>query len=307
MNGKAIIGVAAAAALALLVYFQFFKGASEDDTANVRASFNSFTLGLASSNPVMTQVFISQGFSDTKIGKEDFMKMLGIRRKLYNAVITSVTMQGDFSSISYNRTEVRGDDGDSLNSKINGETWIRDKEKPGMWKLYKLADNDTWFRSLEIPVKRAMVEVKKDTRVLGTLEGEQGKSAAMKPGDRYASIGRRDPFRSLVSVGGAEVEGVSVDLCEPDRPRELLEGYDLESLRLTGIVTSDKGPAALIETPDGKGYTVYSGMYLGRRCGKVMEMQSDFVQLKEKIRKPGAAPGVYSTIDTILQLRREEG
>ena len=305
MKSKVVLGAALALGILFIVYTQLFKGGGEDDAAAVRASFNSMTLGLASNNTMMTQAFISPAFSDPKVSKEDFGKIIALKRKLYNAVISSITMQGDFASITYNRTEVRGDDGETLNSKITGETWIRDKEKPGVWKLYKLAEGDKWFRTAEIPVKKEMAVAKVEQRVLGTLEGGEGKAVAMKGGERYSPQGRRDPFKSL--VGGAEGEGRTVDMCEPDRPRELLEGYDLESLRLTGIVTSTQGPAALIETPDGKGYTVYTNMYLGRRCGKVMEMQSDYIMIKEKIRKPGAAPGIFNLIDTTLQLRREEG
>ncbi|MBI4666138.1 MAG: pilus assembly protein PilP [Nitrospinae bacterium] len=308
MKGKITIAVCVAAIAGYVAYTYFFRGAAEDESANVRASFNSLSLGIASGNMQMAQSFLAPDFTDAKISKEDFLKVLAIRRKVYNARITSVTMQGDLASVSYTRTEVRGEDGEPINSKVVGETWLRDKKKPGVWKLGKLAEGDTWSRSMEIPKKATqLAQAETSQSVLGALEKGEARPTSMKPEERYNPVGRRDPFRALVAISGVEAEVIAEDLCEPDRPRELLEGFDLDSLKLAGIIETDKGPVALIETPDGKGYTVYKNMYVGKRCGKVVEMQPDFILLKEKIRKPGAAPGKFTTIDTPLQLRREEG
>ena len=307
MKPKIVIAICVVAIAAYTAYNHFARVAPGEDS-NVKTSFQTLSKGLATGNQQMAQAFISPSFSDAKISKEDFLKVIGIRRKLYTANVTGVSVQGDIALVSYSRTEIRGEDAEQINVKITGETWARDKTKPGIWKLQKLADNDTWFRTAEIPKKKVVVAVaqKKEGSVLGTLE-KGAHMTAMKRGDRYNPAGKRDPFRPLIAIGAAEAEVLAEDLCEPDRPREELEKFDLDALKLTGIIQSEKGPLALIETPDGKGYTIYMNMFLGKRCGKVSEMQGDYILLKEKILKPGGMPGKFTTIDTRMQLRREEG
>ncbi len=307
MKPRIIIALCVVAIAAYTAYNHFVRVAPGEDS-NVKLSFQTLSNGLATGNQMIVQAFISPSFSDAKISKEDFLKVLGIRRTTYNTSVTGVSVQGDIALVSYSRTEIRGDDAEPINAKITGETWAKDKTKPGVWKLQKLSDNDTWFRTADIPKKKVVVATaqKKDERVLGTLE-KGAHVTAMKKGDRYNPAGKRDPFRPLIAIGAAETEALAEDLCEPDRPREELEKFDLDALKLTGIIQSEKGPLALVETPDGKGYTIYMNMFLGKRCGKVSEMQGDYILLKEKIRTPGGMPGKFTTIDTPMQLRREEG
>lgn len=307
MKPKIVIVICVLAIVAYTAYNHFVRVAPSED-ANVKTSFQGLSMGLVTGNQQIAQTFISPSFSDAKISKEDFLKVIGIRRKMYSANVTGVSVQGDIALVSYSRTEIRGDDAEPINVKITNETWARDKTKPGVWKLQKLADNDTWFRTAETPKKKVAVAMaqKKDERVLGTLEKDQ-RATVMKAGERYNPAGKRDPFKPLIAIGAVETEALAEDLCEPDRPREELEKFDLDVLKLTGIIQSEKGPLALIETPDGKGYTIYMNMFLGKRCGKVSEMQGDYILLKEKVRKPGGLPGKFTTIDTPMQLRREEG
>jgi Tfp pilus assembly protein PilP len=127
----------------------------------------------------------------------------------------------------------------------------------------------------------------------------------MLKGERYNPAGKRDPFKPLITIGAAEAEMMSGEFCDPTREKELLEKFDLDTLKLTGIILGEKGPLALIETPDGKGYTVYPNMYLGKRCGKVSSINDMQVLLKEQIRKPGGKPGEFTSIDTPMRLRTE--
>ena len=307
MKAKIVIAICVVAIAAYTLYNNFGREVPSNE-AEVRTSFQNFSTSLSTGIMPMTQDYISPAFSDAKISPEDFQKVIGLKRKIYSAKINNVKIQGDIALVSYSRMEIRGEDSDPINVNITGETWVKDKTKLGTWKLQKLADADTWFRTSEIPKKKVAVTVaqKKEERVLGTLE-KGATVTSMKKGERYNATGKRDPFRPLIAIGATEAEALAGELCEPDRPREELEKTDLDALKLTGIIQSERGPLALIETPDGKGYTVSRSMYLGKRCGKVSEIQGDYLLLKEKIRKPGGMPGQFTTIDTPMQLRREEG
>lgn len=307
MNPKIVIVICVMAIAAYMGYNNFVRVAPSEDSS-VRDSFQAMTLGISIGNIEAVKVFISPTFSSSKVSKDDFLKILGLKRKHYSAQIKSVAVQGDIALVSYSRSEIRGEDSEPINVNIAGETWVKNKARPGTWSLQKLADGDTWFRTAEIPQKKVVMAVaqKKEGGVLGTLEKGTGVKA-MKKGERYNPVGKRDPFKPLIAIGVADVEMLADEVCEPNRPREELEKYDLDALKLTGIIQRDKGALALIETPDGKGYTVYMNMFLGKRCGKVSEMQGDYILLKEKVRKPSDKPGQFTTIDTPMQLRREEG
>lgn len=309
MNPKIVIVLCVVAIAAYMGYNNFVVVKPSEDVT-VRESFDAMSTAISTGNVDGAKKFISPTFSDSKISPEDFLKVLGLKRKLYTAKIgvNGVTVQDDIALVSYSRAEIRGDDSEPINVNITGETWVKNKARPGIWSLQKLADADTWFRTAEIPQKKAVAAVahKKEGSVLGTLE----KGTAVKPmkkGERYNPAGKRDPFKPLIAIGVADVETMAEEVCEPTRPREELEKYDLDALKLAGIIQGEKGQLALIETPDGRGFTLRMNMFLGKRCGKVSEMQGDYILLKEKIRKPSDKPGKFTTIDTPMQLRREEG
>lgn len=306
MKPKIAILVALVVVIAgYLAYDNFFKGAAMDDEKNVRASFDTMTRAIASGDRNKALSLLSPTFSDKQIKRKDFVKILTAKRVSYNAVIQSVATQGDLASITYTRTETRSKDSEPIQAEIVGETWVRDIANPAVWKLQKLAPNDKWFRTLETPKKEAKAQKEEAKPVLGTLEAGVTPVALTK-GARYSPAGKRDPFKSLVAVEeGAGEEGR--DVCDPDRPRELLEAYDLMSLKLAGVIMrDDKGPVALVEAPDGKGYTLTKGMYLGKRCGKIIEIYSDYLLVSEQVRKPGVRAG-FETVETPLKLRPEEG
>ena len=97
-----------------------------------------------------------------------------------------------------------------------------------------------------------------------------------------------DPFSSSKiipeksKVGG----GSTPDL---DRPREPLEAYPLESLKLVGVMLPGKGVTktayALIQSSGGIGYVVI-GNHLGQNFGVVTAITESEVKIKETIKDP---------------------
>jgi len=102
----------------------------------------------------------------------------------------------------------------------------------------------------------------------------------------YDPAGKRDPFQSLIESFD-EKEAVKIaprqQICDPKRHREFLESFDISSLALVGIINS-RNNLALIETPNGKGYTLKKGMHIGKNCGKTVKITSDRVIVREQIK-----------------------
>lgn len=72
-----------------------------------------------------------------------------------------------------------------------------------------------------------------------------------------------------------------------NRPKEPLEAYDLEKLRMVGTVLQGKAMHALVRGPDGNHYTVKLGSYLGQNFGMVVGITEIQVQIKEIVEDSG--------------------
>jgi type IV pilus assembly protein PilP len=93
--------------------------------------------------------------------------------------------------------------------------------------------------------------------------------------------GLRNPF-----VPSESPEVVDVKLgngIRPDtvRPREELESYSLDSLRMVGTVDMDRVIWGLVKASDGTIYRVQRGNYMGRNHGKIERIASDRIDLLE--------------------------
>jgi type IV pilus assembly protein PilP len=97
-----------------------------------------------------------------------------------------------------------------------------------------------------------------------------------------------DPFKvaKIVPEISAAVGGKTPDF---DRPKEPLESYPLESLKLVGIMMPGTGntktPYALISSSDGLNYVVV-GNHLGQNFGVVTAITTAEVKIKETVKDP---------------------
>ncbi|WP_020562470.1 pilus assembly protein PilP [Methylosarcina fibrata] len=103
--------------------------------------------------------------------------------------------------------------------------------------------------------------------------------------------GLRDPFAPLEQAEQAEngenVEGTGL---RPDtsRPKEELEAYPLDSLRMVGTVNMQGTLWGLVKASDGTIYRVQVGNYLGKNYGKIIRIVGDKIEIMEMISdKPG--------------------
>jgi len=110
----------------------------------------------------------------------------------------------------------------------------------------------------------------------------------------YDAESLRDPFSPLIIKRQEKKKGSTP-----------LEGYDIEELKLTGIVKDKKGiMIALIQSPDGKFYTVRENDKIGLSGGKIKKIYSDSIEIEDFER---TYTGAFSKKVKYLKLRAEEG
>jgi len=100
----------------------------------------------------------------------------------------------------------------------------------------------------------------------------------------YAAQTLRDPFSSAWS--NSDTGGLRPD---PDRRKETLEQYPLDSLDMVGTIGKGAGLVALVMGPDKVTYRVRPGNYLGQSDGRVTSVREDGVELVELV--PDGAGG----------------
>ena len=99
--------------------------------------------------------------------------------------------------------------------------------------------------------------------------------------------GRRDPF--VMDTQTATAAGADNSLApDPLRPKEELESYPLDSLRMVGTVQQQETRWALVRTREGLVYRVRVGNYLGMNNGQIVGITDDTVRLTEIVSEvPG--------------------
>jgi len=84
-----------------------------------------------------------------------------------------------------------------------------------------------------------------------------------------------------------------------DRPKEALEEFPLESLKMVGYLYKDKVGWAVIRATDNKLYRVKAGNHLGLNFGLIKEVTETSVIIKELVQD---SSGDWSERDSSLQL-----
>ena len=96
----------------------------------------------------------------------------------------------------------------------------------------------------------------------------------------YDAFDLPDPFkpRKLSTGGGG---GMQPDLT---RPKEPLEAFSLETLKMVGVLSRQGVIHAVIKTPDNAIYHVKKGNYVGQNFGLVTQIGDNQVTLREIVQ-----------------------
>lgn len=101
-----------------------------------------------------------------------------------------------------------------------------------------------------------------------------------EPGPKftYNMIGKRDPFRSFISI-----EVVRGDSDSPLGPLQL---HEIDQYQLAGVVWNMDSPKALIEDPEGVGHVVELGTLVGKNWGRITQIKPAGLVITEEYRDP---------------------
>jgi len=118
-----------------------------------------------------------------------------------------------------------------------------------------------------------------------TLHGKVEPLPEVKPYQPivYNAFDLLDPFNAS-KLEVAKKAGGGALAPNLNRPKETLEAYDLEKLRMVGTLQRSKDSkeiSALIQSPDGNLYRVKLGSYMGQNFGMVVAITEQKVTLKE--------------------------
>jgi type IV pilus assembly protein PilP len=88
-------------------------------------------------------------------------------------------------------------------------------------------------------------------------------------------------------------------------PTTPLQKYELDQLKLVAVVWGVNGSVAMVEAPDGKGYSVKRGDLIGRRGGRVKRIEKNMVVVEERFTE-ATGEGITSEFTIKLPLPKEE-
>ncbi len=118
------------------------------------------------------------------------------------------------------------------------------------------------------------------------MRGKIPPAPDVKPYEPFAydnSTNLADPFRPRKPDlhGGGKTGINQPDL---DRPKEALEEFPLETLKMVGYLQQRNIGYAVVRAPDNKLYRVTAGNYLGLDFGKILEVSGNEVKIKEMVQ-----------------------
>jgi type IV pilus assembly protein PilP len=94
----------------------------------------------------------------------------------------------------------------------------------------------------------------------------------------YAAFDQRSPFEPGSSVTATSTTGVRPDV---QRPREFLEQFSLDTLRMVGTVKLQGRLYGLVQTRDGLVHRVLPGNHLGQADGRITAIDEGKISLIE--------------------------
>ncbi len=116
----------------------------------------------------------------------------------------------------------------------------------------------------------------------------------------YNAFDLSDPFKPRKLKPSASGGAFQPDM---NRPKEPLEAFSLESLKMVGLLKRKNQIYAVIKTPENTIYRVRVGDHLGQNFGKVLAVSDTEVKLKETVQD---SAGDWAERDSSLTLQQEQ-
>lgn len=109
---------------------------------------------------------------------------------------------------------------------------------------------------------------------VGISSSQPGDSLSLEfSGASYDPSGRRDPFLPMYQPG---------QQIEPDSSLPPLQRVGLTELSLIGVLWGNYGYTAMVQTPDGKGYSIRRGTRIGPNNGVVSSITERGIIVQER-------------------------
>jgi len=118
----------------------------------------------------------------------------------------------------------------------------------------------------------------------------------VEPEWSYSSAGKRDPFRTFLA-DLEKAQGALTTRCATPLGR-----FEIEQLKIVAVVTGLEDPVAMVEAPNGVGYSVRRGACIGKNGGVVASIRSGEVVVTEWAVR---ADGTRDKTQTVLRLPKE--
>lgn len=134
------------------------------------------------------------------------------------------------------------------------------------------------------------------------LRGKVDPLPEMKPYQAftYNAFELSDPFKPRkLKPSSSGAGGLEPDM---NRPKEPLESFGLETLKMVGVLQQKKEIYAIIKTPLNTIYRVRSGNYVGQNFGKVLAVSDTEVSIKETVQD---SAGDWAVRDSTLTLQEQ--
>jgi len=98
----------------------------------------------------------------------------------------------------------------------------------------------------------------------------------------------RDPFQSYLALVAARGRAALLDRQHrlSNREREVLENFDLATLKLVAIFSMGEDHVAMVQDATGKGYIVRRGNYMGKNNGHIEKIDDNTLFLVEQVLNP---------------------
>lgn len=99
----------------------------------------------------------------------------------------------------------------------------------------------------------------------------------------YSASEENDPFSRGNILGE---RAANQDNQESDRPREPLEEFPLDALKMVGTMTQENKPWVIVKTSTGTALLATEGNYMGQNNGKITQISPErqLVKLSERVR-----------------------